>query len=235
MAALGVSALTEGIKFLYGQAGELLKRRRERSKPNSAGPETPPCIAEPDTLPGADLSEPGGTAFIDRVRALLPGERLPAVAGLVAFAADLWPSNDQFQDLAASEGRGAQRVVTLLQLAGSPVLSNLVDPLELLAEAQRLPDDPFSRVEQDETLTRLFPILLTHRPPVALRLLHESVLNNWNRAMAQLEHAADPLVTTLDPHVIHRLTNAIHRALACVSPDDSTPPEIDGVQLGRTG
>jgi hypothetical protein len=30
LAALGAAALTEGIKFLYGQAGELLKRCRER-------------------------------------------------------------------------------------------------------------------------------------------------------------------------------------------------------------
>lgn len=53
LAALGVSALTEGIKFLYGQAGELLKRRRERTR--QAGAATPPCVAEPDTLPDADL------------------------------------------------------------------------------------------------------------------------------------------------------------------------------------
>jgi len=29
-AAIGAAALTEGIKFLYGQAGEILKRWRER-------------------------------------------------------------------------------------------------------------------------------------------------------------------------------------------------------------
>jgi hypothetical protein len=32
LSALGAVALTEGIKFLYGQAGEILKRRRERKK-----------------------------------------------------------------------------------------------------------------------------------------------------------------------------------------------------------
>lgn len=30
LAALGTVALSEGVKFLYGQAGEMLKRRRER-------------------------------------------------------------------------------------------------------------------------------------------------------------------------------------------------------------
>lgn len=36
LASLGATALTEGIKFLYGQAGELLKRWRGESKAKSA-------------------------------------------------------------------------------------------------------------------------------------------------------------------------------------------------------
>jgi hypothetical protein len=41
LAAVGAVALTEGVKFLYGQAGELLKRYRERK----AGKDnTPPAI-----------------------------------------------------------------------------------------------------------------------------------------------------------------------------------------------
>ena len=35
LSALTASALTEGIKFLYGQAAELLKRKRERSTADS--------------------------------------------------------------------------------------------------------------------------------------------------------------------------------------------------------
>jgi hypothetical protein len=46
LSALTASALTEGIKFLYGQAAELLKRRRERSAANSdeeaRRPDAPP-------------------------------------------------------------------------------------------------------------------------------------------------------------------------------------------------
>jgi hypothetical protein len=37
-ASIGAVALTEGIKFLYGQAGELLKRWRERKE--QTGPES---------------------------------------------------------------------------------------------------------------------------------------------------------------------------------------------------
>jgi hypothetical protein len=41
--ALGAVALTEGIKFLYGQAGEILKRRRERKRAAAEGrPEREP-------------------------------------------------------------------------------------------------------------------------------------------------------------------------------------------------
>ena len=48
LAAVGAAALTEGIKFLYGQAAELLKRRRERrSKGETAqAPGSPPAPAE---------------------------------------------------------------------------------------------------------------------------------------------------------------------------------------------
>jgi hypothetical protein len=45
LAAIGIVALTEGVKFLYTQAGELLKHRREnrdRSDEGEAGPELRP-------------------------------------------------------------------------------------------------------------------------------------------------------------------------------------------------
>ena len=180
---------------------------------------------------------PVGAAFAERVRGLLPGERLPAAAGLVALAAELWPGHDRVERLAAevvaaSEGREAQRVVTLVQFAASPALGHLVDPVGLLAEAQRLRDDPFLRVDQDETLLKLFPVLLHREPSVALRLLVETVPDNWERAMALVEHAARPLVATVGAEVVDRLVDAIRRGLACVSPDDTVPAEVDGVLVG---
>jgi hypothetical protein len=41
LAALGAFTLTEGVKFLYGQAGEILKRRRERKKAAEEGSPVP--------------------------------------------------------------------------------------------------------------------------------------------------------------------------------------------------
>ena len=81
LGTIGVTALTEGIKFLYGQAGELLKRRRERADRASAGTETPSCVAEPDMLPGEDL------ALVDRFAANLRALR----AELHEYASGLDP------------------------------------------------------------------------------------------------------------------------------------------------
>lgn len=53
LSALSASALTEGIKFLYGQAAELLKRGRERSE--EAAEEAP---AQHDTPPLEGQLEP---------------------------------------------------------------------------------------------------------------------------------------------------------------------------------
>jgi hypothetical protein len=56
LSAMGVVALTEGIKFLYGQAGEVLKRHREREKAAEEGrPEGKPeplRIEDPGILAG---------------------------------------------------------------------------------------------------------------------------------------------------------------------------------------
>jgi hypothetical protein len=47
LSAVGAVVLTEGIKFLYGQAGELLKRRRERKEKGAAA--VPEQVAIPPT------------------------------------------------------------------------------------------------------------------------------------------------------------------------------------------
>jgi hypothetical protein len=51
LAALGGVALTEGIKFLYNQAGEILKRRRDRKQGADAGAEATP-VETPAILEG---------------------------------------------------------------------------------------------------------------------------------------------------------------------------------------
>lgn len=52
LSALGAVAITEGIKFVYGQASELLKRRRERKKSGVESSEPVP-IENPDALEGS--------------------------------------------------------------------------------------------------------------------------------------------------------------------------------------
>jgi hypothetical protein len=51
LAALGAVAITEGIKFVYGQASELLKRRRERKK-TGVEPTEPVPIKNSEVLEG---------------------------------------------------------------------------------------------------------------------------------------------------------------------------------------
>jgi hypothetical protein len=62
LAAVGTVALTEGIKFLYTQAGEVLKRWRERRDAGESGEAQPEATAPIDAdLPDAfegELSEP---------------------------------------------------------------------------------------------------------------------------------------------------------------------------------
>ena len=178
-------------------------------------------------------------AFIERVRDLLPGDRLPAAAGLVSFAAGLWPDNDRIRQLAAevitaSEGREAQRAVTLLQLARSPVLGSLVNPVDLLSETRHQSGNRLTREDKAETVIGLFPILIKLQPPTAaLRLLHDSVAENWSTAMALLEQAASPLSDVLGASIANQLLDAIQRALACTSPDGTAPAEINGVKVGQ--
>src|SRR5690242_7738475 len=55
IAVLGGIAATEGIKFLYGQAAEILKRRRERRDAERAGtppPAGPIPVGDPGVLEG---------------------------------------------------------------------------------------------------------------------------------------------------------------------------------------
>jgi hypothetical protein len=52
LAALGAVAITEGIKFVYDQAAELLKRRRER-KATGVEPAAPIPITNPEVLDGS--------------------------------------------------------------------------------------------------------------------------------------------------------------------------------------
>ncbi|AFU03003.1 hypothetical protein O3I_025260 [Nocardia brasiliensis ATCC 700358] len=60
LAVLGTAALSEGVRFLYDQAGELLRRRRAGSDTESdpgTDLETPPIVTEPEQLPAPDMTQ----------------------------------------------------------------------------------------------------------------------------------------------------------------------------------
>jgi hypothetical protein len=59
LAVVGAAALTEGIKFLYGQAGELLRRRWERSEAKTQGTGDPLAEPLPAPPPGVLAGDPG--------------------------------------------------------------------------------------------------------------------------------------------------------------------------------
>jgi len=109
LATLGATALTEGIKFLYAQAGELLKRRREGTSQTSTETETPSCVAEPDTLPGADL------ALVDRFETDLRALR----ADLHEYASGLDPVDPADERLVRAVD-ALRRVVSTIH--GTPVV-----------------------------------------------------------------------------------------------------------------
>jgi hypothetical protein len=69
---VGTVVLTEGIKFLYGQAGELLKRWRDRkdaAAPEAAQPIETPLKAAPEIFAGTIAPL---VADVDRLRSLEP-------------------------------------------------------------------------------------------------------------------------------------------------------------------
>jgi hypothetical protein len=76
LGAAGALALTEGVKFLYAQAGEALKWWRERKDKKDAAPEIkqiealPPPAAFPDAEAGADLNSETADSLVDELRDL---------------------------------------------------------------------------------------------------------------------------------------------------------------------
>jgi hypothetical protein len=237
-----VAANEHLITTATGRAPERLRRpllglRLWRRRPaahaarRSAAAPLPPEIDDPLYAGLVDLAaptgdEPVGHAFAQRLRGLLDGPRLPAAAALAALAAQMTGDSGQIRDLCAEiiaatrNSPPATRVDTLLQFAVSPVLTGLVDAADLLADAW-----------QDEAFTGLFPVLVTQHPATALRLLYDTVEENWDLAVALLEHGAETLVNALGTGVAALLHSSILRALECTSPDGAVPPVVDGVHV----
>jgi hypothetical protein len=99
LSVLGGMALTEGIKFLYGQATELLKCRRDRVE-NSADPQ--PVSAEPPTvLDGPLAPKPVDLAVVDANEDRLR-ELRRALGDYVDGLADINPADKHVLSLVAA-------------------------------------------------------------------------------------------------------------------------------------
>jgi hypothetical protein len=176
--------------------------------------------------------------FVQRLHDLLDGPRLPAAASLAALAAQKPIGRSlEIRDLctdihaATQDCPPATRVVTLLPFAVSPGHTGMVDAAALLAETRTLGKSPWERIEYDEVLAGLFPVLLVRYPADALRVLYDAVEENWDRAMALLEHSAATLVDALGVGTAELLHGTIVRALECTSRDAAAPPAVDGVRF----
>jgi hypothetical protein len=101
LAVLGVSALKQGIGFLYGQLGELLRRRRERRAQSGAATagarETPPPGEAGQVLDGSLATKPLNEEALER-----HADQMAALRGLLLPYADgdreVDPANRQLLD-----------------------------------------------------------------------------------------------------------------------------------------
>jgi hypothetical protein len=105
LAVLGGVAATEGIRFLYGQAAELLKAWRERQARIDAGESPPPELEVPlrdnAVLDGSPSHQVADPAVLDRENAAL----VRLIGGLAPYAQDLADVDPNDQDLAELAGR----------------------------------------------------------------------------------------------------------------------------------
>jgi len=141
LAALGAVVLSEGVRFLYDQAGELIRQRRARSagkgetgegagESKAGSTVTPEVVAEPRELPSPDLTQVD--RFADELRELR--------RDLSEFASGVDPVDPDDEQLVA-------RIDALRQVLeviyGTPVT---------LAGEQRDPATPIirGRVDADE-------------------------------------------------------------------------------------
>ncbi|MEU3901060.1 hypothetical protein [Streptomyces sp. NPDC045251] len=210
-----------------------------RATPLRARIENPVYAAAVDLVtpkPGAPLS----AGFVQRIRKMLADGPLPAAADLLVFAAEARPEHGrELRDLAeevvlAADDGSALGADALATMAASPVFGDLVDPVDLLHEADRCTQQwPGESWIPGDVVARLFPVLLARAPAVALRRYYDVASKNWSFAMSLLEHAPDAVIDSLDADAAATLGSAIARALACTSPTGEAPDVVDGVRLAQ--
>ncbi|MEV6593153.1 hypothetical protein [Streptomyces acidicola] len=210
-----------------------------RSKAGGMRLEDPVYAAAVDLVtpqPGAPLS----AEFVRRIRKMLTDGPLPAAADLLVFAAEARPEHErELRELgeevvAAADDGSVFGVEALATVAASPLLGDLVDPVDTLREADRcVPRYPAEHWIPGEVVARLFPVLLERAPEVALRRFYDLAWTNWSFAMSLLERAPDAVMDALDTDAAATLGSAIARGLACTSPTGTEPDVVDGVRLAQ--
>jgi hypothetical protein len=93
LAALGATALTEGIKFLYGQATEILKRRRERKAGREVEDTVP--VEAPEVVAGELRPAKPDWAAVER----LEGDIEEQLARLALYKDDIREADPGDEDL----------------------------------------------------------------------------------------------------------------------------------------
>jgi len=105
LSVLGGQAASEGIKFLYGQAAELLKAWRERRSRAAAGEAAPPQLVVPiianEVLDGVPTEPVVDAAVLDRENALL----VPLLGGLAPYVQGLADLDPNDAEVAEQAGR----------------------------------------------------------------------------------------------------------------------------------
>ncbi|MET9831852.1 hypothetical protein ABZ078_21705 [Streptomyces sp. NPDC006385] len=187
-----------------------------------------------------ELGAPLSSAFTRRIRKMLDDGPLPAAADLLVFAAEARPEHERElralgeEVVAAADDGSTLGVDALATLAASPLLGDLVDPVDLLEESRRCVSRwPGEEWIPGQVVFRLFPALLERAPAVALRKFYDSTSKDWSSAMALLEHAPDAVLEALGADAAATLGSAIARGLACTSPEGRAPDVVDGVRLAQ--
>jgi hypothetical protein len=105
LAVLGTIAATEGIKFLFGQASDLIKAYRERRKAAEAGEELPATLEVPLQTPEVLDRAPEQTPADTQVVAANAKEMNQLISGLSAYAEDRDDVSLDDEELARQAGR----------------------------------------------------------------------------------------------------------------------------------
>jgi tetratricopeptide (TPR) repeat protein len=170
------------------------------------------------------------------IRRLLTRYRVAAAAEMLEFAAEIRPEAEPAllrlaeETIAATEGMQlVDRIDALSHLASSPILGELLDPADLIDEAQWTVLSG-SRL-MDAAVARLFPVLLRRSPSAAMRGFYQVASARWSHSMSLLESSVGQLLEIYGLDIAERVAWPVQQALGCVAADGKPPESADGVSF----